>query len=220
MFELVLLLNASLQPLNVISKRRLVVLLTKQRVTFMDEVARQAVEQAMARRCFGQDVVIVRLLSNIQIPRRLLRANRRNLLLRDDGTCQYCGKGMPSAQLSVDHVVPTSRGGAANSWENQVIACRRCNGRKGNRLLSEAGMRLIRPPHALTQEFAHLIFLRPRFFTPERGPNISPLFHAGAGPQYLPAFSRRSGAPISPRFFTPERGPNISPLFHAGAGPL
>ena len=126
----------------------------------MDEVARQAVEQAMARRCFGQDVVIVRLLSNIQIPRRLLRANRRNLLLRDEGTCQYCGKAMPSAQLSVDHVVPTSRGGAANSWENQVIACRRCNGRKGNRLLSEAGMRLIRPPRALTQEFAHLIFLR------------------------------------------------------------
>jgi hypothetical protein len=159
-FQLVLLLNASLQPLNVISKRRLVVLLTKQRVTFIDEVARQAVEQAMARRCFGQDVVIVRLLSNIQIPRRLLRANRRNLLLRDDGTCQYCGKGMPSSQLSVDHVVPTSRGGAANSWENQVIACRRCNGRKGNRLLSEAGMRLIRPPRALTQEFAHLIFLR------------------------------------------------------------
>jgi hypothetical protein len=144
----------------VISKRRLVVLLTKQRVTFIDDDARQAVEQAMARRCFGADVVIVRLLSNIQIPRRMLRANRRNLLLRDDGMCQYCGKGMPSSQLSVDHVVPTSRGGAANSWENQVIACRRCNGRKGNRLLSEAGMRLVRPPRALTQEFAHLIFLR------------------------------------------------------------
>ena len=159
-FELVLLLNASLQPLNVISKRRLVVLLTKQRVTFIDDEARLAVEQAMARRCFGEDVVIVRLLSNIQIPRRMLRANRRNLLLRDDGTCQYCGKTSPSSQLSVDHVVPTSRGGAANSWENQVIACRRCNGRKGNRLLSEAGMRLIRPPRALTQEFAHLIFLR------------------------------------------------------------
>lgn len=143
-----------------ISKRRLVVLLTKQRVTFIDDEARAAVEQAMARRCFGEDVVIVRLLSNIQIPRRMLRANRRNLLLRDDGTCQYCGKTMPSAQLSVDHVVPTSRGGASNSWENQVIACRRCNGRKGNRLLSEAGMRLIRPPRALTQEFAHLIFLR------------------------------------------------------------
>src|ERR1700731_825991 len=101
-FALVLLLNASLQPLNVISKRRLVVLLTKQRVTFIDDVARQAVEQAMARRCFGQDVVIVRLLSNIQIPRRLLRANRRNLLLRADSTCQYCGKGRASPQLSAD----------------------------------------------------------------------------------------------------------------------
>src|SRR2546423_14617319 len=159
-FQLVLLLNAPLQPLNVISKRRLVVLLTKQRVTFIDDEARAAVERAMARRCFGEDVVIVRLLSNIQIPRRMLRANRRNLLLRDDGTCQHCGKAMPSSHLSVDHAVPTSRGGAANSWESQLIACRRCNGRKGSRLLSEAGMRLIRPPRALTQEFAHLIFLR------------------------------------------------------------
>ena len=126
----------------------------------MDDTARQLVEEAIARRCLGEDVVIVRLLTNIQIPRRLLRANRRNLLLRDDNTCQYCGKSMPASQLSVDHVVPTSRGGSGRSWENQVIACRRCNGRKGNRLLSEAGMRLIRSPRALTQEFAHLIFLR------------------------------------------------------------
>ncbi len=135
-------------------------LLTKQRVTFIDDEARLAVEQALARRCFGQEVVIVRLLSNIQIPRRMLRANRRNLLLRDENTCQYCGRSMPQSQLSVDHVVPTSRGGAASSWENQVISCRRCNGRKGNRLLSEAGMRMVRSPRALTQEFAHLIFLR------------------------------------------------------------
>jgi hypothetical protein len=159
-FELVLLLNASLQPLNVISKRRLVVLLTKQRVTFIDDDARAAMEEALRRRCLLEDVVIVRLLSNIQIPRRLLRANRRNLLLRDDSTCQYCGKSLPASHLSVDHVVPTSRGGSGNSWENQVIACRRCNGRKGNRLLSEAGMRLVRAPRALTQEYAHLIFLR------------------------------------------------------------
>jgi 5-methylcytosine-specific restriction endonuclease McrA len=126
----------------------------------VDDTARQLVEMAIARRRLGEDVVIVRLLTNIQIPRRMLRANRRNLLLRDDSTCQYCGKSMPSSQLSVDHVVPTSRGGSSRSWENQVIACRRCNGRKGNRLLSEAGMRLVRSPRALTQEFAHLIFLR------------------------------------------------------------
>ena len=149
-----------MQPLNVITKRRLVVLLTKQRVSFLDDEARLLVERALERRCFGQEVVIVRLLSNIQIPRRMLRANRRNLLLRDENTCQYCGRTHSQSQLSVDHIVPTSRGGAANSWENQVIACRRCNGRKGNHLLSEVGMRLVRPPRALTQEFAHLIFLR------------------------------------------------------------
>jgi 5-methylcytosine-specific restriction endonuclease McrA len=156
----VLLLNASLQPLNVISKRRLVVLLTKQRVMFLDSAARRAIEEGIERRRLGEEVVIVRLLTNIQVPRRLLRANRRNLLLRDENQCQYCGKVLPQSHLSVDHVVPTSRGGAANSWENQVIACRRCNGHKGNRMLAEAGMRLVRRPRPLTQEFAHLIFLR------------------------------------------------------------
>jgi len=156
----VLLLNASLQPLNVISKRRLVVLLTRQRVMFLDEQARRAIEEGISNRRLGEGVVIVRLLTNIQVPRRLLRANRRNLLLRDENQCQYCGNLLPASHLSVDHVVPTSRGGAANNWENQVIACRRCNGHKGNRLLAEAGMRLIRRPRALTQEFAHLIFLR------------------------------------------------------------
>ncbi len=155
----VLLLNASLQPLNVISKRRLVVLLTKQRVMFLDEQARRAIEEGIAARRLYEAVVIVRLLTNIQVPRRLLRANRRNLLLRDENQCQYCGRVLPQSQLSVDHVVPTSRGGA-ESWENQVIACRRCNGHKGNRLMSEAGMRLVRRPRPLTQEFAHLIFLR------------------------------------------------------------
>jgi 5-methylcytosine-specific restriction endonuclease McrA len=156
----VLLLNASLQPLNVISKRRLVVLLTKQRVTFLDADAQRAIEEAIRNRRFGEEVVIVRLLTNIQVPRRLLRANRRNLLLRDENQCQYCGKVLPQSYLSVDHVVPVSRGGAAAGWENQVIACRRCNEHKGNRLLGEAGMHLVRRPRPLTQEYAHLIFLR------------------------------------------------------------
>ena len=47
-------------------------------------------------------------------------------------TCQYCGVGGPASELTIDHVVPVSRGGAASTWENQVVACRRCNGRKAN----------------------------------------------------------------------------------------
>src|SRR2546428_5986540 len=130
----VLLLNASLQPLNVISHRRLVVLLTKERVAFMDKAAEHAAAEALAGRRLPDGVVIVRLLRTIHVPRRLLRPNRRNLLLRDDHTCQYCGHVGSSAELTVDHVKPVSRGGAADRWENAVIACKKCNWRKSNRL--------------------------------------------------------------------------------------
>src|SRR4029077_18892895 len=126
----VLLLNASLQPLNVISHRRLGVLLTKERVAFMDEAAEHAAAEALAGRRLPEGVVIVRLLRTIHVPRRLLRPNRRNLLLRvargrlpptrrtllrrDAHTCQYCGHIGTSAELTVDHVIPVSRGGAAD----------------------------------------------------------------------------------------------------------
>ena len=156
----VLLLNASLQPLNVISHRRLVVLLSKERVAFIDEEAELRAWAALQERRIPEDVVIVRLLRNIHVPRRALRPNRRNLLLRDDNTCQYCGLIAPPSELTVDHVVPVSRGGAADSWENVVVACKRCNWRKADRLPAEVGMHLLRAPWPLTQEYAHIIFLR------------------------------------------------------------
>ena len=108
----VLLLNASLQPLNVISHRRLVVLLSKERVAFLDTDAEVRAVAALQDRRIPEDVVIVRLLRNIHVPRRVLRPNRRNLLLRDDNTCQYCGIVTVPAELTVDHVIPVSRGGA------------------------------------------------------------------------------------------------------------
>src|SRR5487761_1594615 len=146
----VLLLNASLQPLNVISHRRLVVLLTKERVAFVDEAAERAAAEALAGRRLPDGVVIV----------RLLRPNRRNLLLRDDHTCQYCGRLGTAADLTVDHVIPVSRGGAPDRWENVVIACRKCNWRKANHRPEEVGLTLRRKPVPLTQEYAHIIFLR------------------------------------------------------------
>src|SRR5438309_7253434 len=153
----VLLLNASMQPLNVISHRRLIVLLTKERVAFLDEAAEHAAAEALAGRRLPEGVVIVRLLRTIHVPRRLLRPNRRNLLLRDDHTCQYCGHVGSAAELTVDHVVPVSRGGEADSWENQVVACRHCNWRKANRRPAEVGLRLRRRPTPPTQEYAPLL---------------------------------------------------------------
>lgn len=156
----VLLLNGSLQPLNVISHRRLVILLSKERVAFLDERSQRDAVEALDGRRLPEEVVIVRLLRTIHVPRRLLRPNRRNLLLRDDNTCQYCGFVGAASELTVDHIVPVSRGGSGDQWENLVVACKRCNWRKANHRPAEVGLRLRRDPKPLTQEYAHILFLR------------------------------------------------------------
>ena len=156
----VLLLNASLQPLNVISRRRLVVLVTKERVAFFDEAVQELVVEELAQRRLGNGEIVVRLLRNIVVPRRMLRPNRRNLLLRDEHCCQYCGIHAAPPELTIDHVIPVSRGGNPSSWENQVVACKRCNSRKANHLPAEVHLRLRRPPRPVVHEYAHLLFLR------------------------------------------------------------
>lgn len=77
--------------------------------------------------------------------RHEVRFSRRNIFERDKNMCQYCGKRMPRTEVTVDHVVPRSRGGV-DSWENLVLACMGCNVRKGNRTPEEAHMPLIRKP--------------------------------------------------------------------------
>lgn len=74
--------------------------------------------------------------------------NRRNIYFRDGNTCQYCGRKFPTSELSLDHVVPRSRGGG-DTWENLVCACTACNSRKADKMPGEANMRLIRAPKSL-----------------------------------------------------------------------
>lgn len=76
--------------------------------------------------------------------KRVLLPKKRNIFLRDNYTCQYCNCEDPS-MLTLDHVVPQSRGGK-NTWENLVCACRPCNFKKGNRTPEEADMPLKRRP--------------------------------------------------------------------------
>lgn len=157
-FMPVLVLNSSLQPLSVIPERRLIVLLSKQKVTFVDESARQLIEESIqARRLELERPVIVQLLANIRVPRMVLQPTRANILLRDDETCQYCGRR--SRDLTLDHVLPRSRGGQS-TWENLVACCKHCNSKKGNHLLKEVNMHLLRQPRPLTQEYAGFFLLR------------------------------------------------------------
>ncbi len=88
---------------------------------------------------------VIRLLRYDRIPRTQVKLNRRNLFARDASRCQYCGRKFRTPELSVDHVVPRSRGGRT-TWDNVVCACMRCNVRKGGRTPEEARMHLVRPP--------------------------------------------------------------------------
>src|SRR5262250_3794275 len=80
-----------------------------------------------------------------RLPRQEVKFSRHNIYLRDGTRCQYCGHKFPSSELSLDHVIPLSRGGHS-SWENVVCACLGCNVKKGNRTPQEASMRLVAVP--------------------------------------------------------------------------
>ena len=88
---------------------------------------------------------VIRLLHFDRVPRQSLRFNRRNLFARDGHRCQYCGERPPSTKLSLDHVIPRSRGGKT-TWENVVCSCLECNTKKGGRTPQEARMNLMREP--------------------------------------------------------------------------
>lgn len=82
-----------------------------------------------------------------QVPRRRPALSARAIWDRDGRRCQYTGRLLAPGEGNIDHVVPRSRGGAT-SWENCVLACRKVNSRKADRLPEEAGLRLLKTPHA------------------------------------------------------------------------
>ena len=88
---------------------------------------------------------IIRVLTFSKLPKREVKFSRRNIFARDQNICQYCGQRFAGSELSLDHVVPRSRGGTT-TWDNIVSACRACNVRKGGRTPVEAGLRLVRSP--------------------------------------------------------------------------
>ncbi len=132
----VLVLNASYEPLNITSWRRAVVLLIKGKAEQLEN----------SERLIYADFPlpsVIRLRHYVRVPYKEIPLTRRNILERDRHTCQYCRyKG---EQLTLDHVLPRSRGGG-DTWENLVTACVRCNVKKGNRTPKEAQMTLRHTP--------------------------------------------------------------------------
>jgi 5-methylcytosine-specific restriction endonuclease McrA len=126
----VLVLNASYEPLNITSWRRAVVMVLKGKAEGLEHEERNLRHDFLAP-------TVIRLRQFVRIPFKELPLTRRNVFQRDHHTCQYCG--YRGDKLSIDHVIPRSRGGQ-DTWENVTTACIRCNVRKGNRTPKEADM--------------------------------------------------------------------------------
>jgi len=139
----VLVLNASYEPINVCAARRAIVLVLKGVAMTEEENGHFLHAARLAVRLPS----VIRLLEYRRIPHQSRALSRKNILLRDRNTCQYCGEVLPSGELTLDHVVPRSRGGTS-TWENLVACCHPCNRRKGNQLAAETGMKLLREPRA------------------------------------------------------------------------
>ncbi|WP_456605806.1 HNH endonuclease [Blastococcus sp. SYSU DS0617] len=137
-----LLLNATFEPLCVVSSRRAIVLVLAEKAEPVDSAA----DVVHAERVSLPVPVVARLTRYVRVPYpSSVPLSRRAVFTRDGQTCVYCG----GSATSIDHVVPRSRGGT-HTWDNVVAACRRCNHTKADRSLAELGWSLPQPPRPPT----------------------------------------------------------------------
>jgi 5-methylcytosine-specific restriction endonuclease McrA len=139
----VLVLNATFLPINICSWKRALILVFKGKA--------ESLENSKKYVNSGKYVLplVIKLREYIPLPYNGVVYTRKNVFLRDNYTCQYCKR---SNNLTIDHIVPTSRGGE-DAWENVVTCCVRCNNKKGDKLPEEANMKLAgipyKPPSSL-----------------------------------------------------------------------
>ncbi|MGE5222709.1 MAG: HNH endonuclease [Omnitrophica WOR_2 bacterium] len=152
MYAPVLVLNANFEPINVCNTRRAVGLIISGKAML---VLNGRGEIKTVSRSYPRPSII-RLERMVRRPRPRVKLTKREILRRDDYTCQYCGQR--SSSLTIDHIIPRHMGGQ-HCWENLVTACPSCNHRKGGRTIDQAQMRLLHSPKEPPTN-AHYIFAR------------------------------------------------------------
>jgi len=139
-----LLLNTTFEPLSIVSWKKAVMLLFLGKVEVLKEYEREIKGISMSIK----QPAVVRLLRFVQNNHMNVKFSRKNIFLRDDYTCQYCGRRFDPRWLTCDHIIPKSRGGVTE-WSNIVTSCIQCNLKKGDKLPEEVNMyprkRSVRP---------------------------------------------------------------------------
>ncbi len=144
----VLVLNQNYEPLNVCRARRAVVLLWRGKAEVLENNSNTIHSASLTIPLPS----VIRLIYLIRRPRMQRKLSRREVFNRDSYSCQYCGKPGPPNELTLDHILPQSRGGKS-VWENLVTCCRKCNTKKGDMTPKEAGMKVLSKPKPLNSYF-------------------------------------------------------------------
>lgn len=151
-------LNASFEPLTIVTTRRAVRLVLDGKAELLEsDAGRVFRSEERVVPCPS----VIRLVRYVHVPYRFRRQVTNTFLFaRDDYTCQYCGRRKSDLRgrqfLTRDHIRPLSRGGL-NTWDNVVTSCSTCNNRKGGRLPSEAGLALLHEP--TEPNYVHLVWV-------------------------------------------------------------
>lgn len=132
----VLVLNQNYEPLSVCSARRAFLLIFMGKAEMIEPYDGFKIRSILRSYPLPS---IVRLDRYIKSPQKKILLTRKNIIIRDNHTCAYCGSSR--GNMTVDHVIPKNQGGT-DTWENLVCACERCNNLKGDRTPSKAGLRL------------------------------------------------------------------------------
>jgi len=153
----VLLLNQNYEPLSVCPARRAIVLMFQGKAEMIE--AADGLKVHTVSRSYALPSV-VRLWQYRRVPFKRIMLTRKNIITRDGHRCQYCG--VTKGPMTVDHFIPKTRGGS-DTWENMVCACIKCNNKKGDRMLREAGMTLLKRPTRPT----HITFIQRHIGIPD-----------------------------------------------------
>ncbi len=137
-----LVLSAAYEPVQRISWQRAITLLFSGKVEVVETYEDRKIRSVTFEL---QMPSVIRFLRRLRVRKQKPRFTRDNLLTRDQHRCQYCARGLARAEATYDHVLPKAQGGRT-TWENVVIACVRCNQKKGGRTPEQAGMLLLTQP--------------------------------------------------------------------------
>lgn len=149
LLQSVLVLNQNYEPISICSAKKAVILIFLNKANMVENYD-ASIHSISLEIPYPS---VIRLNRYVNKPFQKVSLNRRNIIKRDNHSCQYCGKN--HQPMTIDHIIPKSLGGN-ESWENLVCACMRCNNKKGSRTPEQAGMKLVKIP----RKPSHLFYMQ------------------------------------------------------------